>query len=91
MNSLSRKIILFLTILPILSVRSDDMENAKKCAEELPGMYDELCKTVKSDGEKVIAVKKKCIEYPEKLKALPVSLILPSPFGWDMKAENMHQ
>lgn len=86
MNSIGRKVILFLTILPILLVQSDDMENAKKCAEDLPALYDKLCEKVGKDGEKVIAVKKKCIEYPDKLKALPVSLTTtllgtPSPIG----------
>ena len=66
---MSNAILLFLIILPILSVHSDDMEDSKKCAEELPAMYDKLCAKVKNDGNKVIAVKTKCIEYPAKLMA----------------------
>lgn len=66
---------LFLTILPCLTtvVRSDDTEGARKCAEELPAMYDKLCAKVKNDGNKVIEIKKKCVQYPDKLAELKVS------------------
>ena len=52
---------------------NEAMEKAKKCAEDLPALYEKLCAKVKNDGEKVVAIKKKCIQYPETLKRQTVS------------------
>lgn len=52
---------------------SELMDKAKKCAEEMQGMYDQLCTAAKGDGAKVVDIKKKCIQYPDKLAAQKVS------------------
>lgn len=53
------------------------MDKAKKCADELHDMYDQLCTATKGDGVKVVEIKKKCIQYPEKLAAQKVSRLWP--------------
>lgn len=48
------------------------MEKSKVCAEQMELMYEKLCESAKGDGSKVVEIKKKCVQYPEKLAKLTV-------------------
>ena len=54
----------------------DYIQLTKECGDKVEKLYVKLCEKVKNDGKKVIEVKKKCIDYPEKLKKLTVSLLV---------------